>query len=262
MIVSSVKSTENLELPTLTFLEGSKKPISQWKKVAYEIAKLAPKLLLSGAGWCVGFAFGGNLGAGIGDAVGTFLGSAISFLVVELLIGRYFQLDPELEQMSFTALATDRLKSAFILSVGCFFGGLVFNTALTKVAGSIAASGVFANLGKALITGGITATGFLGGTTLARGLFIDKKYRITKENFLADLKAALWVILPAETAFVATSLPLLGAKWLMGSHLAALKAGASVLIGGEIGVIAHKAWDRMLDEFYQKRAIKQLKEVA
>lgn len=237
--------------PDLTLAENPH-PVSPMAKTAYEIAKLAPKLIFSGIGWAIGFAFGANLGAGIGDALGTFIGSAISFLIVEQLIGRIFHLDPQLESMSFTALAVDRLQSALILSAGCFFGGLVFNTALTKVAGHIVGSGILVNLGKAIVTGGITAAAFLGGTTAARFFFINKN-RPTVDNFLSDLKVAFWIILPAETAFVATALPLLGAKWLMGSTLAPLKAGASVLIGGEIGAIAEKTWNTLLDRFYQEK---------
>lgn len=48
-----------------------------------------------------------------------------------------------------------------------------------------------------------------------------------------------WIVFPAETAFVATSLPLFGTTWLCGSKLASLKAGAAVLIGGAAGALGN-----------------------
>jgi len=221
---------------------------SDCEATAYKIAVLAPKLLFAGIGWTVGLTLGANLGAGVGEAVGVLVGSLVSFVVIELIFGRYFGLDSELQKMSKTALAVDRLKGAVITAGGSLLGGFLFNIALFKWAYRIIgkpSQTMIADFAKAVITGVVTTSACLTGSTVFRGVYSigvkvgvfepNKEHELSRKNFRDDLIGSIFVTFAAETAFVATALPLFGSKWLLGTRHAALKGGASVVIGGTIG---------------------------
>lgn len=238
-------------------------------QVAYKVAVLAPKLLCSGAGWAIGFILGGPLGAGIGDGIGTFLGCVVS-LGMELLIGRYFGLDPSLRDKEISELVQERLKSAFVMATANLVGGYVFSLAFTYIGGLLAHDHFQGkDLVKGLFAGGGAALSFLGGSTLARIPFsVYATYRrqkepeyinseeLSKENVKKDLAEAVWMVLPAQIAFTATSFPLFNTSWLRaGSSITpstVLKSAGSVALGGITGC----ACQATAEHLWQKAKLK------
>lgn len=209
-------------------------PLSGWKKVAYDVALLAPKLLFSGAGWVIGFIYGGILGAGLGDAIGAYLGSMVS-LGVEIAIRKLRG-----EAINVKEIAIERLKDALMLSTGSFVGGMIFAPAIHWTA-ALGAIGDYHFL-QSLAVGAITASGFLAGTTSARMLYTaatdkeerNKRYELSRENFWKDTQTASLIILPAETAFAATSLPLFGLTFFLakkGTSVASQAAYGAITVG-------------------------------
>ncbi len=214
----------------------SEPPLSGWKKTAYDVALLAPKLFFSGAGWVIGLAIGGILGAGFGDAIGTGIGCAISYAIEWSLKKWVFHIDTQ-------GLFMKRAKDAAILCAGSLIGGLLFNPAYKWTSSLSKLKDL--NITRSLATGFISASGFMAGSSLARGgytLAKDKERGLSKRNFIKDLSTASLIIWPAEAAFVSTALPVLTSKFLVAKAgestvKQALKGGASVLIGGTAGAI-------------------------
>jgi len=222
--------------------------IYPWKKGAYKVALLAPKLILSAVGWTVGFAIGGNVGAAVGDGVGVFIGSLIS-LGIELIVGRGLGLDPSLKEKDATAIVANRLGEAVILAVACGVAGFFFNDALAK-AGQwvghkvwhISGLGNFGawlqNATQATIAGAMLGGTYLATSTAMRATVMApfKDHRFSEENFYKDLNTAAFVIFPAETFFMATSIPTLGAWFTKGgTAVAAAKSAGLVAFGGLVG---------------------------
>ncbi len=238
--------TSTSHITTDQVIPISDKPISSvdqlsgWKKVAL----LAPKLIFSGAGWVLGFLLGGILGSGLGDAIGTYIGCVIS-LGLEIAIRKGIYND---QTLNIAQLANQRLKEGLILSTGCLIGGITFGKAMHWTASLSSIHDC--HFIQSIAIGAITASGFLSGTTSARLLYNaytaltgqerDDKYELSWKNLMNDLRTATWIILPAEAAFAATSIPVLGTKFLLTrmteSTVKQMSKGAlSVLIGGLSG---------------------------
>lgn len=257
---------EHLYLARASFQTKPTRPqeLESWKQVLYKVALLAPKLLFSGAGWAIGFAVGGNIGAGVGDMIGTLVGCTLS-LAIELAVRQFVLNDPDLHVWN---LMKTRTKQAVILSAGSLVGGMIFNTALTKWASHLAFGNT--HIFQALATGAITALTFASGMTAARGVYTtahniftqcfrfekDQDYdtlKLSWEHLKDDLQLSALIIFPAETAFVATSLPLLGSQWLMGSTLATFKAAGSVFIGGAMGSVISETASKIVSRCFSSQ---------
>ena len=211
--------------------------LTGWKKILYKTALLAPKLLLSGVGWTVGFMLGGNVGAAFGDMLGTFVGCAISF-GIEMLIRKYVLNDPSLEGKMMETLKT-RFGQALILSAGAFVGGLLFNPAL-KWTGAISSP-----ILHSLAAGAITATGFMVGMQTSRAVYTvgtkalgteaNEALELSLKNLKSDAQVSAFIVFPAETAFYWTAVPIFGVTVFMGTKLALLSSAGTVAGGGLVG---------------------------
>jgi hypothetical protein len=211
--------------------------LTGWKKILYKTALLAPKLLLSGVGWTVGFMLGGNVGAAFGDMLGTFVGCAISF-GIEMLIRKYVLNDPSLEGKMMETLKT-RFGQALILSAGAFVGGLLFNPAL-KWTGAISSP-----ILHSLAAGAITATGFMVGMQTSRAVYTvgtkalgteaNEALELSIKNFKSDARVSAFIVFPAQTAFYWTAVPIFGVTVFMGTKLALLSSAGTVAGGGLVG---------------------------
>ncbi len=247
-----------LETPPLIVVPFQK--LTGAKKVAFDIAILAPKLFFSGVGWLFGNAIAPFLGAGLGDAIGTFIGCVIS-LGIELAIMKKIN-DPTISTSEglkdFVKL---RLKQALILSIASFAAGAIWGKLVNLKSDVIISSYLL----KALLNGLNTAFVF-GGVHLvtraiASSLFDDIRLRPDRKNVNEDLKTSLSIIFPAQTAFAATSFSLCDiSAFITDSN--PLLAGAAVMIGGVVGYCLKSIFEKILEGINRRREIAKLEEFA
>lgn len=223
--------------------------LTGFKKVAFDIAILAPKLFFSGMGWLIGNAIAPVIGAGLGDAIGTFIGCLIS-LGIEIAIMKYRN-DPNIDSSDklkdFIKL---RLIQAGILTIGCFAGGAAFSF-MTETWGKIVHPNSLASDLLVSLLAGLTTSSYFGiAHLLARAfLYRSEQFGFNRRNVIQDSCTTLGIIWPAKTAISKLN--------SFNTYGSPLLAGASSVIGGVagyfIGSIAEKIMEKIMEEINRIR---------
>lgn len=227
--------------------------LTGYKKVAKDIAILAPKLFFSGVGWLIGNTLLPGIGAGLGDAIGTFIGCLFS-LGIEIAIMKYRN-DPRIDSDDkLKDFVKSRLIQAGILSVGSLFAGWAFGPIGDAYGHLIHPNSVGGDILVALLTGLSTACAFNIAHVLMRGFFPYEQVGLNKKNIDDDLRLSGSIIWPAQTTFALSGLS------SFNSYGDPLFAGAAVMIGGVVGHCLKSIMDKILEEINKRRAFTKQKE--